>query len=188
MTIAGQHTITETQDLINSYQGLIDQMNSKYQALPAGPDKDGMASDWQAFLSRWNSAKTTARAKLIAVGAITPLASNTVIPAEGIYTDILKALKQDYPGPYKKGDYDDLAIRLTTALTNAGHAPINYSKFVQVATEAADLDLAALKTVEGGIDSAEGFGTRITESAFTPKNIAIAAVGGAALLFIYKKL
>lgn len=121
-TVAGQHTASELQDLLNAKDHDLAELDriqtdflSKWQAKDAAAAGD-WSKDWAALQGRYKAA----RAK--AVAAITTANAPAVNPILGLaatesaWGSVISALKQaGDPGPMTKGDLQDLANRLSDA-------------------------------------------------------------------------
>lgn len=150
-TVAGAWSIAELKDLIASHDAIIAQLTASYSAFsPEWAQKDaaGLAAfgdDYQAMLSRYNSAKVAANAA-IAASAVVPLSDAMTPAGPGIYDGILNALKQN-PATVSKGDLDDLSNRLEAAQKAAGATVLVYTNIPQP-SKGSDVDISVLTAAQ----------------------------------------
>jgi hypothetical protein len=142
VTVAGIQTTGELQDLLNNWVPRMQELGDAFAKFgPQWEAQDPAAfvdfsSDWAALNDRWTPA--LAAAQSVIASAILPASMS---PAQVEYNGIMKALRQNYPpdgAAIKKGDWDDLYQRLTTA---QGTPPA----ITTVQPTAVDLDLQALQ-------------------------------------------
>lgn len=121
-TVAGQNTVAEVKDLITLWDTRVQQMTNGYNKI----GKDWMTSnpsehqdwfnDYQAMLTRYNTAKSDAQ-KSMSDDSWNPL-PDSMIPLQNGYDNISKAMQQNYPpdgATQAKGDWKDLFQRLNNA-------------------------------------------------------------------------
>jgi hypothetical protein len=150
MTVLGQQSVAELIDLLKDKDYLVAQTQSAYNAQPQVVDTSDplWATQWAAFMSRWNAARSSAQTA-IDLAKLNIFVSNSLLAAQSEYDGILKALQQT-PGTVQTGDFDDLSLRLQKLV------PVDYSQAPQP-DQTIDADLTgyqaadtAVKTVEAG--------------------------------------
>lgn len=145
MTILGQHTVNEIQDLLAAKDYTIKQIKTARDTMVwtdpvAAADWD---KDFAALNKRYDAAALRARAVIISTYAT----SGGAVPAEGTYQDVLSALSK-IPGTTQKGDLQDLSNRLKEA-----GAAQDFSQMPQ--PKATDADLAGFKAADTTIKAGE---------------------------------
>jgi len=116
MTLLGQHTADELQDLVDAKDTIVSTLKREYDALAGAwqakrpADDEDWRSDFERFSARYAKARKDARFAL-ARASVTPL-PGSAIPAEDEYEGILRALTVVRNGSYQKGDVQDLYNRL----------------------------------------------------------------------------
>ena len=162
MTILGQPSASELQDLLKSHDYEISQIKVGYDKIrPSWEASDpaaaaAFAKDWADFQTRY----TTASA--VATGAIASMLGLTGFPSPQVslaWYAVLRAMKQD-DGTISKGDLQDLYNRLAAA---GASSAIDLSKMPQPTSVDADLETfkaadAATKKIETGAASLKSAG------------------------------
>jgi hypothetical protein len=142
MTLFGDHTIAETEDLIRAKDiGRADLLKAR-AGLPAPPDATWDA-DYAAFNSRYENAKTLFKVEAQLVRQSTPMVSDDFRTSESGYQAILKALRKDpNESIAAPGDFNDLWFRVEHA--QGGPIPENRASIQPKAT---DVDLEVFKAI-----------------------------------------
>lgn len=134
-SIAGVQTVDELQFIMKSWAYRMQQLGQAYAAIATSwKAKDptaqaGWLADWNALQARYNAALGPANAAVTGA-ALSILRPNNMIPAQGEYDGLMKAMRQCYPPDgcaVRKGDFDDLNMRLQTAATSLGGAGPQYA-------------------------------------------------------------
>lgn len=149
MTILGDHTVAEVDDLIAAKDIDMADFSAKRATLPYAPDS-GWDTDWAALMGRYDSAKAAyavQRAILVAGSLLVP---NSMIDAEAAYASILGALYNQpqgstadaYTDTVVTGGFQDLANRMLAMQNPATGAPVtvNESNIPQPTAPDADLN------------------------------------------------
>jgi len=127
LTLLGANSIADLQNLMANYASRMQSLSTAYAAASgAWSQKDQAAfvdwtNDWTNLQNRYNTALNTANSEVTAA-QVNPL-PNTEIAAQSGYDALVKAFRQCYPPdgcPQAKGDYEDLAARLTAAAQTLG--------------------------------------------------------------------
>lgn len=157
MTILGQHSVEELQDLVKStdyslamiqksYDGFVTEWKSKDPFTHAD-----WLNDWNLLKGRYAEAREKA-AKVISASALLWDIRNSVIPAEQQYQGILVSLHRDPKGAYVKGDLQDVYNRFA----EAQRKPIIFN---QPQPTGSDVDLLVYsgsdKTIKAGEEAAK---------------------------------
>src|ERR1700722_18450202 len=114
MTILGQYTVAELEDLIAAKDYAVNQLSYAYFGDAGKHDlhKDSTwPTDFTALSIRYNDAKSKAQGMATALKASNPLIPNNLIPADAAYKAVLKSLRAS-PTTISKGDLQDLSNRL----------------------------------------------------------------------------
>lgn len=143
MTILGHHTISETKDLIQDYEWRIDALNKalgsvRVTLLTADP---ALIDDWDAFLSRWTTAKYKAKAMMLLAATEHAGVPDSINPSEDIYQSVLNAGSPTQP-LYTPKDLPGLALRIQKVI------PVTFPP--RPSSVAWDFDLAAYKATDTG--------------------------------------
>lgn len=194
MTVAGQESVAELADLLRIHDDLNTKLANAYAAFsPAWVAKDPAAfeawtNDWNAYQARYQKAHDGAE-KVIDVAKLDVVTPDTLIPAQGAYDAVMKALEQNYPpdgAPRATGDFADLVDRLSAAGADvSGLVPLQ-------PTPGIDADLNAMNNP--GLNAAANAGGALVRAAAGAANKAksfltspwakVALVGGSAGLVL----
>ena len=174
MTLFGQHTIAETEDLIRAKDiGRADLLKAR-AGLPAPPDTTWDA-DYAAFNSRYETAKTAFKVEAQLVRQASPLVSDDFRTTETAYDGILRALRKNpndsTVGP---GDFNDLWFRVE----HAQGAPIPENREA-IQPGAKDIDLDVFKAADKVTKQTE---KGVKFAGWTLVGIAVASTVGAVWL------
>ena len=95
MTIAGQHSLEEAINLLETKQAQIAATDKGYQANKVKIDAKDLtfAGDWASFFNSWRAFYVSKRTKLALMSKLAPVTPNAVLPAESDYVDIVDAVK-----------------------------------------------------------------------------------------------
>lgn len=167
MTILGQHSVEDLQDLVKSTDYSVNTIQKTYDGFAADwKSKDPLVhadwlTDWTMLRGRYKEAREKA-AKGIQAAELLWNIRNSVIPAEPRYQDILVSLHKDPKGPYVKGDLQDLYNRFA----DAQKKPIIFN---QPQPTGSDVDLlvysGADKTIKAGETAAKEAKKAVEEAA-----------------------
>lgn len=118
MTVVGQHTIQETEDLMKTVEFRIEAGNKvnaqiTMPQVAAQPDvyKD-LQQDWTNFQIRWATARDPVLTDLFIANAAQPLVPASLIPTEKQYQAIKSAINVSGNDTYTKGDLMDCLLRI----------------------------------------------------------------------------
>ncbi len=129
-TVNGAQTIAEVQDLLKNWDARMADLGREVNAFSgqwraADPTAfDDFDRDQAALSIRYNKASSDAKA-VISDSSWNPMPAS-MIPAQGAFDNIMKAIRQCYPPdgcPTSKGDFDDLYNRLSAAKAAASLPP-----------------------------------------------------------------
>jgi hypothetical protein len=141
MTILGQYTVAELEDLIAAKDYAVNQLSYAYFGDAGKHDlhKDPTwPTDFTALSIRYNNAKTKAQNLISALKVSNPLIPNNVIPADAPYKSILKSLRAS-PNTISKGDLQDLSNRLAALGIQTDYSAMPQPK------SGSDIELSAFK-------------------------------------------
>ena len=161
MTIFGNHTVDELNDLLKAKDYDITQVQAAYNARgPAWHAKDANAEsawlvDWHSFLDRYDAAHAKAKAEITAAGFI--IGPDDLKPVEGSWKAMMQALTKT-EGSYTDQDFQGLHNRLANAT-----GPIDFSG--QPTPIAHDTDLAAYQGADSVIKAGEAGAAAAKKSA-----------------------
>lgn len=150
MTVLGNHTIAETRDLMRTVEFRIERAADLVNRLPFSTDNVKLVKEWNEFVEvRWKNAHDQALNRILVLKFDNPLASESVIPAEGEFKLVMKARNQQGEGIVVPGDLSDLIHRLEVgsgqSLDEDNHPlPTGF-----------DPDLAAFQAVDAKIKAGE---------------------------------
>lgn len=141
MTILGQYTVAELEDLIAAKDYAVNQLSYAYFGDAGKHDlhKDiTWPADFTALSIRYNDAKSKAQNLISALKVSNPLIPNNLIPADATYKAILKSLRTS-PNTISKGDLQDLSNRLAALGIQTDYSAMPQPK------SGSDIELSALK-------------------------------------------
>lgn len=176
MTILGQHTVAETRDLLNRTAYVVNVLQAAWERFaPAWVPRPGASymtqdgrtprerwlADWVTFRDRLDAVH--ARAKLIALQSLKPGVPASLIDAEKVYADLMRAITKSGAGDYVTGDLPDLRERLSAALAEYNYPPLDFS--AMPGSDAADVDFIAYTNVDGSIKPIRELGGAIVATA-----------------------
>lgn len=161
--IAGQKSIADLKDLLANWDAGMASMGNSFAAFSpqwVNIDPAAMAdwsNDWAALQDRYSKARADAQSAIDASTStlrdVLSLGVSGLVGdqagAQSQYDEVLTAIKQqqvDGGGTITKGDYDDLALRLTNA-QKAASAPVFVQQVVQ--PTASDPGLAVFNATQG---------------------------------------
>jgi hypothetical protein len=121
MTILGQHTVSETRDLIAVLNGRTIDLTNGFQTIqqtPALSTQDpALAADWAAYLARWATSENNEQQYLNVLSIGNPTVPESVLPSEASYQRILKTVNPQLPNAYTDKDLMGLQIRIQKLTT-----------------------------------------------------------------------
>lgn len=194
MTIMGQHTVDETQDLITVLNGrMFDLQNGLYKIVqdPSLVAKDPtLQADWGAYVTRWGAAIGNVQKELSLKSGAQPMVPNSVLAAEDSYQELLKAVNPQTPGPYTPKDLMGLQIRIQnlTAIPWVDRPlPADFDVDLQAYKEfdASPASQAAKFAQNKAQAAASTLGNALSENKGT---IALAVIGVGAGILVARKL
>ena len=155
MTILGQHSATETKDLLKAKDGEMADLAKAFSSFgPKWQAADPKA--YSAWLSDYNALKaayslSSAEAKAqIALAEMTPFISDDNLPTETGYQAIISSL-QKTPGAVSPGDFQDVFDRIQASLVSQG-LPQYVESPVAQPTKGSDTDLNTLQAANAVIN------------------------------------
>lgn len=161
MTVNGNHTAAELQDLVNAKTYEVGQVAQAYADYsPTWVAKDSgtfvdFTNDWSNFQARWDKALKVAQSSLT-LAKLNPAPSDVIL-AEKEYMGLLNAL-QPHPGIVDKGSFQDLYNRLVAA-----GKPVDVSKVPQ--PTAVDRDLQAYQASDTAVKGVQSAGEALKQAA-----------------------
>lgn len=142
MTILGAHTVAELQDWIAALDFQISHVTAAVMGRgSAHPDFAAWSNDWNAMLLRYGAAHAAADTA-IAVGSSLFSPPAAVLPAEGEWQGIERALNPDPGGPSMPRNYQGLYNRASAMV-----GPIDLSDTPQP-RKGTDVDLGVYKAAD----------------------------------------
>jgi hypothetical protein len=189
MTILGQYSAAELQDLVKAKDFENAKMQASYDALglvvKASDDGVAWKKEWDDYLLRYGKARKEAALTIAAAQA--SQAPMGFIPVQPVFVQVLNAetrpnaggafLGSAAEGPYKRGDKQDLYNRLTRLVgTPAKPQQVDFTGLPQP-RPGTDTDLNVFK-------SADSFTKSFEDKVSPAKNPWPYVAGGAALLFL----
>lgn len=191
MTVMGQHTVTETYDLMKTVEFRIkagDKVNNQITEAQINANLQGFTEteeDWTKFKARWATRRDDVLLRLFLRNQANPLVPASMISSEPEYKLVKQAINVGGGDTYAKGDLMDCLLRIEKI------AALRIDEKDAPLPAGFDPDLAAYKKVDDSIkageqaasvaaDAAKGAATKVPWYVWAG---GIAIVGGVGLAY-----